>query len=62
MATQHDAQSPTEQYGGAIEKQIALQKRALEYTSRFSQPQPTSELDARFAEISRAAGVTGGRK
>jgi hypothetical protein len=50
-------QAPREEYGGKVEEQIALARKALQYTDRFNQSKPTAELDARFAETSRGAGV-----
>jgi hypothetical protein len=49
-------QAPREEYGGKVEEQIALARKALQ-TDRFNQSKPTAELDARFAETSRGAGV-----
>jgi hypothetical protein len=45
-------QAPREEYGGKVEEQIALARKALQ-----NQSKPTAELDARFAETSRGAGV-----
>lgn len=47
-------QTPTEQYGGAIERQIEMSKRAL--AGGADRPL-TPQLQRRFAEIEKAAGV-----
>jgi hypothetical protein len=50
-------QAPRIEFGDKIEEQITLARKALQYTDRFNQSKPTAELDARFAETSRGAGV-----
>jgi hypothetical protein len=54
----------SEQYESELQKQIGIAKKSLSYGGRFVPAQPgtgTTE-DDRFAEIERAAGVTGGKK
>jgi hypothetical protein len=51
-------QAPVEDHSnGAVEQQFEIARRSLAYADRFEQNKNSAELDARFAEASRAAGV-----
>jgi hypothetical protein len=56
--------NPQEEYGGKVEEQIGMARRALNYPGRFAPPQPspgtgpgtTAGDDDRWANVDRASG------
>jgi hypothetical protein len=57
--TEQPFSQPEEEYGGCIEQQVEMSRRALAYRSRFETPdETTANNDAEnFARIGRVAGA-----
>jgi hypothetical protein len=52
--------NPNEEYGGKVQEQIDMMRKALNYPGRFAPPQPgpgtTAGDDERWAEVNRGSG------
>ncbi len=62
MAFGKPPQSPREEYGGQVESQIKMARKALNYRGRFSPPEPgdagTTAQDAeRWENVRRGSGA-----
>ena len=51
-------QNPNEQYGGKVEEQIDMTRKALNYPGRFAPPQEPQGQDAdRWSNVERGSGA-----